>query len=76
TLCGAKYVSKYIIAQSPLCRQPVTCSVENYKVLGFLVKLVGKYQRNDFHFNVCFVFDTLADLSCHEPIVQKVNHVL
>ena len=76
TLFDFKDVSKYIIAQSPLCGRLVTCTAGNYKVLGFPVELMGKYQRNYFRFNVCFVFDAEADLSCYEPIVRKVNRVL
>jgi hypothetical protein len=76
TLFNFEDVSKYIIAQSPLCGRLVTCTAGNYKVLGFPVELMGKYQRNYFRFNVCFVFDAEADLSCYEPIVRKVNRVL
>ena len=76
TLFNFGDVSKYIIAQSPLCGRLVTCTAGNYKVLGFPVELIGKYQRNYFRFNVCFVFDASADLSCYEPIVRKVNRVL
>ncbi|KAI9453989.1 nitrogen permease regulator 2-domain-containing protein [Lactarius psammicola] len=76
TLFNFEDVSKYIIAQSPLCGRLVTCTAGNYKVLGFPVELMGKYQRNYFRFNVCFVFDASADLSCYEPIVRKVNRVL
>lgn len=76
TLFNFEDVSRYIIAQSPLCGRLVTCTAGNYKVLGFPVELMGKYQRNFFRFNVCFVFDALADLSCYEPIVRKVNRVL
>jgi hypothetical protein len=67
TLFNFEDVSKYIIAQSPLCGRLVTCTAGNYKVLGFPVELMGKYQRNYFRFNVCFVFDAEADLSCYEP---------
>lgn len=76
TLFNFEDVSKYIIAQSPLCGRLVTCTAGNYKVLGYPVELMGKYQRNYFRFNICFVFDASADLSCYEPIVRKVNRVL
>ena len=69
-------ISKYIIAQSPLCGRLVTCTAGNYKVLGFPVELLGNYERYYFRFNICFVFDASADLSCYEPIVRKVNRVL
>ena len=69
-------ISKYIIAQSPLCGRLVTCTAGIYKVLGFPTELLGNYERHFFRFNICFVFDASADLSCYEPIVRKVNRVL
>jgi hypothetical protein len=45
-------------------------------VLGFPIELSGHYERYYFRFNICFVFDASADLSCYEPIVRKVNRVL
>ncbi|KAI0306352.1 nitrogen permease regulator 2-domain-containing protein [Multifurca ochricompacta] len=76
TLLNFDDISKYIIAQSPLCGRLVTCTAGIYKVLGFPVELLGKYQRNYLRFNVCFVFGASADLSCYEPVVRKVNRVL
>ncbi|KAG6898338.1 hypothetical protein C0992_009013 [Termitomyces sp. T32_za158] len=43
---------------------------------SFPVELKGKYDRNYFRYNLCFVFDRSADLSCYEPIVRKVSRVL
>ena len=76
TLLNFDDISKYIIAQSPLCGRLVTCTAGIYKVLGFPVELYGNYERYFFRFNICFVFDASADLSCYEPIVRKVNRVL
>lgn len=76
TLLNFDDISKYIIAQSPLCGRLVTCTAGIYKVLGFPVELLGHYERYYFRFNICFVFDASADLSCYEPIVRKVNRVL
>lgn len=76
TLLNFDDISKYIIAQSPLCGRLVTCTAGIYKVLGFPVELLGNYERYYFRFNICFVFDASADLSCYEPIVRKVNRVL
>ncbi|GAW01179.1 nitrogen permease regulator 2 [Lentinula edodes] len=44
--------------------------------MGFPSQLRGKYQRNFFRFNLCFVFERTADLSCYEPIVRKISRVL
>ena len=76
TLLNFDDISKYIIAQSPLCGRLVTCAAGDYKVLGFPVELLGNYKRYYFRFNICFVFDASADLSCYEPVVRKVNRVL
>ncbi|KAF5381045.1 hypothetical protein D9615_004038 [Tricholomella constricta] len=69
-------ISKYIIPPSQLCGRLVTCSTKNHRVIGFPVELRGKYERNYFRYNLCFVFDRSADLSCYEPIVRKVSRVL
>ncbi|KAG5647252.1 hypothetical protein DXG03_000787 [Asterophora parasitica] len=69
-------ISKYIIPPSQLCGRLVTCSTKNHRVIGFPVELRGNYERNYFRFNLCFVFDRSADLSCYEPIVRKVSRVL
>lgn len=76
TLLNFDDIYQYIIAQSPLCGRLVTCTAGIYKVLGFPVELLGNYERYFFRFNICFVFDASADLSCYEPIVRKVNRVL
>ncbi|KAG6814500.1 hypothetical protein H0H92_000025 [Tricholoma furcatifolium] len=64
-------VSKYVIPPSQLCGRLVTCSTKNHRVIGFPVELRGNYERNYFRYNLCFVFDRSADLSCYEPIVRK-----
>ncbi|KAJ7509990.1 nitrogen permease regulator 2-domain-containing protein [Mycena galericulata] len=69
-------ISKYVIPQSQLCGRLVTCSTKRHRVIGFPVELKGKYQRNYLRYNLCFVFERGADLSCYEPIVRKVSRVL
>ncbi|KAF8212113.1 nitrogen permease regulator 2-domain-containing protein [Mycena galopus ATCC 62051] len=71
------HISKYVIPQSQLCGRLVTCSTKRHRIIGFPVELKGpKYQRNYLRYNVCFVFERGADLSCYEPIVRKVSRVL
>ncbi|KAF9791247.1 nitrogen permease regulator 2-domain-containing protein [Thelephora terrestris] len=69
-------ISKYVIPQSPLCGRLVTCPTRDHRVLGFPVELLGNYSRNYLRYNVCFVFNRSADLSCYEPAVRKVSRVL
>ncbi|KAJ7219389.1 nitrogen permease regulator 2-domain-containing protein [Mycena pura] len=70
-------ISKYVIPQSQLCGRLVTCSTKRHRIIGFPVELSGgKYQRNYLRYNLCFVFERGADLSCYEPVVRKVSRVL
>ncbi|KZS91590.1 NPR2-domain-containing protein [Sistotremastrum niveocremeum HHB9708] len=70
-------VSKYVIPSSALCGRLVICTMRQYSVIGFPVALRGKqYTRNFFRYNICFVFQRTADLSCYEPIVRKIGRVL
>ncbi|SYW81086.1 related to NPR2 - nitrogen permease regulator [Ustilago bromivora] len=49
-----------------------------YKILGFpvLIEDAGKYQRNNFIFNLCFVFEGHSDVRAYEPVVRKCGRVL
>lgn len=69
-------ISKYIIPPSALCGRLVICATRKHRIIGFPVELRGKYERNYFRYNLCFVFERTADLSCYEPVVRKVSRVL
>ncbi|WFD31331.1 Nitrogen permease regulator 2 [Malassezia sp. CBS 17886] len=80
-------MSDYIIPKPPLCGNLVTCVVPahssssvqcSYKVLGYpvLLQKAERYQRNNFIFNLCFVFDSGADVQSYEPIVRKCGRAL
>jgi hypothetical protein len=69
-------ISKYVIPPSPLCGRLVICPTRNHRIIGFPVELRGKYERNYFRYNICFVFNRSADLSCYEPVVRKVSRVM
>lgn len=69
-------ISKYVIPPPALCGRLVTCSTKRHRIIGFPCELQGKYQRNYFRYNLCFVFDRGADLRCYEPIVRKISRVL
>ncbi|KAJ4487842.1 nitrogen permease regulator 2-domain-containing protein [Lentinula aciculospora] len=70
-------VSKLVIPGPALCGRLVICSTKRHRVMGFPSLLRGeKYPRNFFRFNLCFVFERTADLSCYEPIVRKISRVL
>ncbi|TFK42397.1 nitrogen permease regulator 2-domain-containing protein [Crucibulum laeve] len=76
TLFNFDDISKYVIPPSALCGRLVTCSTKRHRIIGFPAELKGKYKRNYFRFNLCFVFERGADLSCYEPVVRKVSRVL
>ncbi|KIK30921.1 hypothetical protein PISMIDRAFT_86096 [Pisolithus microcarpus 441] len=70
-------ISKYVIPSNPLCGRLVICATRNHHIIGFPVSILGsEYKRNYFRFNLCFVFERAADLSCYKPIVRKVGRVL
>ncbi|KIK96244.1 hypothetical protein PAXRUDRAFT_138936 [Paxillus rubicundulus Ve08.2h10] len=76
TLFNFDDISKYVIPRNTLCGRLVICTTKKYRIIGLPVSLLGRYERNYFRFNLCFVFDRSADLSCYEPIVRKVSRVL
>jgi hypothetical protein len=76
TLFNFSDISMYVIPPSALCGRLVTCSTRRHRIIGFPVELPGTYKRNYFRYNLCFVFERSADLSCYEPIVRKVSRVL
>ncbi|KIY72062.1 NPR2-domain-containing protein [Cylindrobasidium torrendii FP15055 ss-10] len=69
-------ISGYVIPPSALCGRLILCSTGKHRVIGFPVELEGKYERNYFRYNLCFVFERGADLRCYEPVVRKVSRVL
>ncbi|KAF9052936.1 nitrogen permease regulator 2-domain-containing protein [Panaeolus papilionaceus] len=76
TLFNFNDISMYIIPPSALCGRLVTCTTRKHRIIGFPVELTGNYDRNYFRYNLCFVFNREADLSCYEPIVRKISRVL
>ncbi|KAI0672997.1 nitrogen permease regulator 2-domain-containing protein [Trametes maxima] len=70
-------IHKYVIPPKALCGRLVTCATKGHRILGFPVRLDEEYYpRNYFLYNVCFVFERTADLSCYEPVARKVSRVL
>ncbi|KAG9041289.1 Nitrogen permease regulator 2 [Tulasnella sp. UAMH 9824] len=70
-------ISEYVIPKDRLYGRLVHCNTPTHRILGFPVILYGdRYFRRDFRFNLCFVFDRRADLSCYEQVVRKCATVL
>ncbi|RUP50999.1 nitrogen permease regulator 2-domain-containing protein [Jimgerdemannia flammicorona] len=78
TLIDFKVISEYIIPKKELCGHLVTISTPSYKVMGFPILIVDieKYRRNDYMFNLCFVFERDAETSSYEPVVRKMAKLL
>ncbi|KAI0810886.1 nitrogen permease regulator 2 [Irpex lacteus] len=69
-------VGKFVIPRGALYGRLVKFATRDHRIIGFPAQLKGRYRRNYFRFNLCFVFDKNADLSCYEPVVRKVSRVL
>jgi hypothetical protein len=70
-------ISEYVIPREELCGKLVICNTPRHRIIGYPVYLEGKrYKRYAFRYNLCFVFDRMADLSCYESIVRKCARVL
>jgi hypothetical protein len=70
-------ISEYIIPKSHLKHRLITCCSGRYKILGFPCMIEDTYyERNEFIFNIAFVFDRLSDLSAFEPVVRKCGRIM
>ncbi|KAI9319406.1 nitrogen permease regulator 2-domain-containing protein [Dichotomocladium elegans] len=73
-------IREYIIPKPQLYKRLVTICVDKYKVLGFPMAIRNheKYEqiRNEFRFNLCFVFERDAETSSYEAVVRKLARVL
>ncbi|OAD74380.1 hypothetical protein PHYBLDRAFT_99189, partial [Phycomyces blakesleeanus NRRL 1555(-)] len=73
-------ISEYVIPKKQLYKRLVTICTNNYKVMGCPVILNDhvKYRdfRNEFRFNLCFVFERDAETSSYEAVVRKLSRVL
>lgn len=50
-----------------------------YRIIGLPMVLegeAGRYQRNQYMWNVCFVFRASASLAAFEPVVRKTARIL
>ncbi|KAI8138520.1 nitrogen permease regulator 2 [Fennellomyces sp. T-0311] len=73
-------IREYIIPKPQLYKRLVTISTDKYKIMGCPVAINNheKYQsiRNEFRFNLCFVFERSAETSSYEAVVRKLARVL
>ncbi|KAI8373359.1 nitrogen permease regulator 2 [Blakeslea trispora] len=80
TLIDFEAISEYIIPKKQLYKRLVTLSTNGYKVMGCPVVLNDheryRHFRNEFRFNLCFVFEEDAETSSYEAVVRKLSRVL
>ncbi|KAJ8913820.1 hypothetical protein NQ315_003729 [Exocentrus adspersus] len=70
-------ISVYIITKAELQRSTITVTLQDFKILGFPVRIDDKkYARNAFHFNLCFVCDSDARTVQYESVVTKLSEYL
>ncbi|ORY90531.1 nitrogen permease regulator 2-domain-containing protein [Syncephalastrum racemosum] len=73
-------ISEYIIPKELLYNRLVIINTETYKVMGCPVVIHDhvKYgdARNEFRFNLCFIFERSAETSSYEAVVRKLARVL
>ena len=70
-------ISEYIIPKPELCGKLVTLTHGSWKIMGLPVSIVNpNYERNNFIFNLCFVFEKDASTSCYEQVVRKMSREL
>ncbi|CAH1994985.1 unnamed protein product [Acanthoscelides obtectus] len=70
-------ISVYIITKAELQRSTITVTLQDYKILGFPVRINDrKYARNAYHFNICFVCDCNARTVQYESVVVKLSDYL
>ncbi|KAI8645679.1 nitrogen permease regulator 2 [Parasitella parasitica] len=80
TLVDFEAISEYIIPKKQLYKRLVTICSNGYKVMGCPVVLHDheryRHFRNEFRFNLCFVFEQGAESSSYEAVVRKMSRVL
>ncbi|KAI9478371.1 MAG: nitrogen permease regulator 2 [Benjaminiella poitrasii] len=80
TLIDFEAISEYIIPKKQLYKRLVTVCTNGYKVMGCPIVLHDheryRHFRNEFRFNLCFVFEQDAETSSYEAVVRKLSRVL
>jgi len=81
-------ISEYVIPKKSLHGKLVTMltssklegETEEYRIMGFPAIITdeggGRYKRNEYMWNLCFVFHASSSLEAFEPVVRKVGRIL
>jgi len=67
-------ISSFIIPKNPLKNHIITITVgKNWKICGFPIYIEHqKYDRNQYIFNICFIFDQNTNTCSYEAVVKKL----
>lgn len=87
TLLDFAPISEYVIPKKNLHGKLVTLLTtgceegerEEYRIMGLPSVLAGeggRYQRNEYMWNLCFVFHASSSLEAFEPVVRKCARIL
>jgi hypothetical protein len=82
-------ISEYVIPKKSLHGKLVTMlsssrlegeEGDEYRIMGFPAIITdeggGRYKRNEYMWNLCFVFHASSSLEAFEPVVRKVGRIL
>jgi hypothetical protein len=81
-------ISEYVIPKKSLHGKLVTMltssklegETEEYRIMGFPAIITdeggGRYKRNEYMWNLCFIFHASSSLEAFEPVVRKVGRIL
>ncbi|WVW82089.1 hypothetical protein I302_104094 [Kwoniella bestiolae CBS 10118] len=89
TLLNFGLISEYVIPKKSLHGRLVTLLTtsnatneedkKEYRVMGFPNVMIGeggRYKRNEYMWNLCFVFHSSSSLEAFEPVVRKCARIL
>lgn len=79
-------ISEYVIPKKSLQGKLVTLLAsgrdgeEEYRIMGFPAVITdeggARYKRNEYMWNLCFVFHASSSLEAFEPVVRKCGRIL
>ncbi|CCE64854.1 hypothetical protein TPHA_0J00310 [Tetrapisispora phaffii CBS 4417] len=67
-------IKNYVIPKPQLCHKLLTLKYNNYRIVGYPIIINSSlYARNNFSFNLVFVFPYECETSPYEPVVERLG---
>ena len=64
-------LSDHLIASSELCGRLISVAAFGFQFVGHPEYIRHeRYERNQFMYNVCFVFDAQTDVDAYRPLIR------